>query len=239
MVEISAPIAFIAGLVSFFSPCVVPLIPAYVGYITGVSVGDLKNKGNKPFFKKIVVSSLFYILGFSVVFVLLGSISASLGLFLRRNNLAIQKIGGVVIIILGLQFADIIHFSFLNHQKQFKVPKWIDSLGNLRSFFLGIIFALVWTPCVGAVLGSILALAASTQTLSGGAILLFFYSLGISIPFLLIALTLATAPKYISWISKNVGIISKISGLLLAILGVLILTNTYKYLNSWFFAILR
>lgn len=237
MVEVSIPIAFAAGLVSFFAPCVVPLIPAYVGYVTGVSLDELKNKGYKPFFKKILLSSIFYILGFSIIFVLLGSISASIGLILRRNGQLIQKLGGIVIIILGLQFADILHIPFLNFQRQPKIPNWIKKLGYLRSFFLGLVFATVWTPCVGAVLGSILALSASTQTAAGGAVLLFVYSLGISMPFLVIALTLASVPRYISWIGKNIGIISKIAGLLLALLGVLLLTDTYKYLNSWLFEV--
>ncbi|MBL7036596.1 sulfite exporter TauE/SafE family protein [Candidatus Microgenomates bacterium] len=237
MVEVSIPIAFVAGLVSFFAPCVVPLIPAYVGYVTGVSLSELKKNGHKPYFKKILISSIFYILGFSIVFVLLGSITAGVGVVLRRNGQLIQRIGGIIIIILGLQFADVFKLPFLNYQKQFKIPAWIDKLGNLRSFFLGLVFAIVWTPCVGAILGSILALSISTQTALGGAVLLFVYSLGISIPFLIISLTLASAPKYISWIGKHIGIISKIAGILLAILGVLLLTDTYKYLNSWLFEV--
>lgn len=237
MVELSIPIAFVAGLVSFFAPCVVPLIPAYVGYVTGVSLTELKKKGYKPYFKKILTSSIFYILGFSIVFVALGSISAGIGFFLRRNSSLIQRIGGMIIIILGLQFADIFKIPFLNFQKKVKIPVWVNKLGNLRSFFLGLVFAVVWTPCVGAILGSILALAASTQTALGGAVLLFTYSLGISVPFLIISLTLASAPKYIGWISKHIGVISKIAGILLAILGTLLLTDTYKYLNSWLFEV--
>ena len=237
MIDLNFPIAFGAGLVSFFAPCVIPLLPAYVAYVTGVSIGDLKEKGYTPYIKKILASSVFYILGFSVIFVLLGTAAGSIGLILRRHSSLIQKIGGFIILVFGLQFAGILHIPFLAKQTGFKLPDWTSKLGHFRAFFVGLVFATAWTPCVGAVLGSILALAAVSGTAIQGASLLFVYSLGISIPFLIVSLTLASAPKYLAFISKNIGIISKIAGIILALLGLLLLTNTYRYLNSWLFEI--
>lgn len=237
MTDLNYLVALSAGLVSFFAPCVVPLIPAYVGYVTGVSVNELKEKGYTPFIKKLLVSSLFYILGFSIVFVLLGTAAASIGASLRRYDFIIQRVGGLIILILGLEFAGILRIPFLAKQKVFQLPSWTGGLGYFRSFFIGLVFATAWTPCVGAVLGSILTLAAVSGTALKGASLLFIYSLGISIPFMIVSLTLASAPRYISFIGKRIGIISKIAGILLAILGLLLLTDTYKILNGWLFKI--
>ena len=237
MFDLNFPVAFGAGLVSFFAPCVVPLLPAYVGYVTGVSLKDLKEQGYAPYRRKLIVTSLFYILGFSVVFVLLGTAAASIGSALRRYDFLIQRIGGLIILILGLEFAGILHLPFLTRQKQFQLPTWTEKLGHARAFFIGLVFATAWTPCVGAVLGSILTLAAVSGTAVTGASLLFVYSLGISVPFLVVSLTLASAPKYLSFISRHIGVISKVAGIILAILGALLLTDTYKFLNSFLFGI--
>lgn len=235
MFDVNIPIALGAGLVSFFAPCVVPLLPAYIGYVTGVSVKELKEKGYAKFRKQMLVSSLFYILGFSIVFVLLGTAVASLGVVLRRYDFLIQRIGGVIILILGLEFAGFLNLPFLAKTRQFALPSWVNKLGELRAFVVGLVFATVWTPCVGAILGSILTLAAVSGTAFRGATLLFVYSLGISLPFLIVSMTLMAAPKYLSFINRHIGKISKFAGIILAILGLLLLTDTYKYLNSWLF----
>ena len=235
MFDINLPIAFGAGLVSFFAPCVVPLLPAYVGYVTGVSAKELKEQGYAKYRKQMIVSSLFYILGFSIVFVLLGTTVASLGAVFVKYGRLIQRVGGFIILIFGLEFAGFFNFPILAKTKQFTLPSWVNKLGNLRAFFVGVVFATAWTPCVGAILGSILALAAISGTAVRGATLLFVYSLGISLPFMIVSLTLAAAPKYLSFISKHIGKIARVSGIILAILGLLLLTDTYKYLNSWLF----
>lgn len=235
MVDINIFIAFSAGVVSFFAPCVVPLLPAYIGYVTGVSVNDLKEKGQSTFTRKIVMTSILYILGFSIVFVLLGTAAAGFGQIFRQYDELIQRVGGLIILVLGLEFAGFLKIPLLAKQKQFKLPNWVNRLGHFRAFFVGLVFATAWTPCVGAVLGSILALAATTTTAVRGAFLLFVYSLGISIPFLVVSLTLAQAPKYLSILNKHIGKIAKISGVILVLLGLLLLTDTYKYLNSWLF----
>lgn len=237
MPSLNFPIAFSAGLVSFFAPCVIPLLPAYIAYVTGVSLDELKQKGYAPYIKKLLLSSIFYILGFSLVFAVLGTAAGGIGISLRRYDAIIERVGGAIILFLGLEFAGILNLPFLARQKQFKLPAWTDNLGYFRAFFIGIVFALAWTPCVGAVLGSILSLAAVTETAMGGALLLFIYSLGISIPFLIASLTLASLPKYLKVFTKHIGVISRAAGILLAALGVLLLTDTYKYLNSWLFEI--
>ena len=237
MIDVNLPVAFGAGVVSFFAPCVLPLLPAYIGYVTGVSVKDLKEEGYSPYLKKVLLTSIFYILGFSIVFVLLGTAAASFGVTLRRYDDIIQRVGGLIILILGLEFAGVFHLPFLSRQKGFKLPAWTKNLGYLRAFFVGLIFATAWTPCVGAVLGSILTLAAVTGTVVEGATLLFVYSLGISIPFLIVSMTLASAPRYLSVIGRHIGVISRVAGFILAILGLLLLTDTYKYLNAWLFRV--
>lgn len=227
--------AFSAGLMSFFAPCVVPLLPAYVAYVTGVSLGGLK-KGEYTSYKgRVLASSFFYILGFSIIFVILGALAGSLGAILRNYYRVIQVIGGLLIVIFGLEFAEVVNINFLARQHQLTLPQWIDKLGNLRSFLIGVIFALTWTPCVGVVLGSILALAAVSSTALSGAFLLFVYSLGIAVPFAVVALTLSQAPRYLKSLNRYIPFISKIAGLLLVVLGLLLLTDTYKYLNAWLF----
>lgn len=228
-------IAFGAGLVSFFAPCVVPLLPAYIGYVTGVSLQELQEKGSKPFLKKIAVSSIFYILGFSIIFVILGTAAAGLGTIFRRHALLIQRIGGFIILIFGLEFSGILNLRFLARERSLKLPDSINKFHNLRSFLIGVVFAFTWTPCVGAVLGSILALAAVSGTAARGAFLLFVYSLGISVPFFVLSVSLGFAQKLVKKISKNINVVSKVAGIILAILGLLLLTDTYKYVNLWLF----
>lgn len=237
MLDLNFSVAFGAGVVSFFAPCVVPLLPAYIGYVTGVSLNELKEKGYAPFRKELLASSVLYILGFSIVFVLMGTAAASIGSALRRYDFLIQRVGGLIILILGLEFAGILHLPFLARERKFQLPAWTEKLGYSRAFFIGIVFATAWTPCVGAVLGSILALAAVSGTALRGATMLFVYSLGISIPFMIVSLTLASAPKYLSFISRHIAVIVRIAGLILAALGILLLTDTYKYLNSWLFEV--
>lgn len=235
MGDINIAVAFGAGVVSFFAPCVVPLLPAYIGYVTGVSFKDLQDRGYAPYRKKLIVSSLLYILGFSLVFVLLGTAAASIGAALRRYDRIIQIVGGLLIIVLGFEFSGLVNIPFLARQRQFSLPAWTKKFGQLRSLLVGVVFATAWTPCVGAVLGSILALAAVSASVARGALLLFVYSLGISVPFMIVSLSLASAPKYLKLIQSRIGIIAKIAGLILVLLGALLLTDTYKYLNSWLF----
>lgn len=237
MFDISFPVAFVSGVVSFFAPCVVPLLPAYVGYVTGVSAKDLHEHGYEKYRTQLIVSSVFYIIGFSIIFVILGTAAAGLGQALRQFGNIIRIVGGALILVLGLNFAGFLKIPALATEHKLQLPSWVEHLGYGRAFLIGIVFATAWTPCVGAILGAILSLAAVTQTAYTGAALLFVYSLGISIPFMLVSLTLAQAPRYLSVISRNIGPISKVAGLILALLGLLLLTDTYKFVNAWLFEI--
>lgn len=237
MFDLSFPIAFVSGIISFFAPCVVPLLPAYIGYVTGVSLKDLELYGIEKYRNKLLLSGIFYILGFSIIFVILGTAAAGIGQILRQFDEAIRIVGGALTLVLGLSFAGFLKIPFLSLERKLQLPSWVEHLGYGRAFLIGVVFATAWTPCVGAVLGVILALAAVSQTATTGAALLFVYSLGISLPFMLVALTLAQAPKYLSFVSRYIGTISKLAGLLLALLGLLLLTNTYRFVNAWLFEI--
>lgn len=235
MFDVGFVAAFFAGVVSFFAPCVVPLLPAYVGYVTGVSLKDLEEHGYSQYRKQMILSSIFYILGFALIFTILGTAAAGLGGIVRGNGRQIQIVGGIAMIIFGLEFAGVIHINLLGKERRFRIPSWAENLGYFRAFFIGVVFAVAWAPCVGAVLGSILALAAVSGTASTGALLLFTYSLGISIPFLIVSLTLASAPKYLHSMNKYVGILSKIAGFVLALLGVLLVSGWYGYVNTFLY----
>lgn len=237
MIDVNIFIAFMAGLVSFIAPCIIPLVPAYISYVAGVSSRDLKEKGFAFYRNKIILSSLFYILGFSSIFVILGTVAASISAVIIVNTSLIQKIGGLFMIILGLEFAGIFHLSFLQRGYKLKIPSWAERFGYLRAFLVGVVFATAWTPCVGVVLGSILTLAAVSQTAVVGATLLFFYSLGISLPFFILSVLLASAPKHIKFFSKYSHRISRISGVVFALIGLMLFTNTYRYLNGWLFEV--
>lgn len=237
MPDISFPIAFFSGVISFFAPCVVPLLPAYVGYVTGVSAGELAEFGLEKYRKKLILSSIFYILGFSLVFVALGTAAGGIGYLLRQFNDTVRMAGGGLIFLLGLNFAGILNIPTLSREHKFGLPAWTGHFGYGRAFLIGVVFAAAWTPCIGAILGTILALAAVSKTAVAGAALLFVYSLGISAPFIIVSLTLAQAPRYIPVISRNIGHISRVAGIVLAILGLLLLTNTYRFVNAWLFQI--
>ncbi|OGM02303.1 hypothetical protein A2115_00985 [Candidatus Woesebacteria bacterium GWA1_41_8] len=237
MFTISVPVAFVAGMISFFAPCVLPLVPAYVGFVVGVTAQEIKKTGSHHYRFKILISSLFYILGFSTVFVILGTTAGGLGVLFRQNLIFLQRVGGLIIILLGLEFSGFFNLGFLNVERRVKLPARFDRLGYTKPFFVGVVFAFAWTPCVGAILGSILALAAVNGTILYGAYLLFVYSLGISLPFLIVALTLAQAPQYLKPLSKYSGVIAKAAGIVLVILGTLLIFDLYKYVNSLFLKI--
>lgn len=239
--EISFLTAFFGGIVSFFAPCVVPLLPAYIGYITGVSFKELQKNPSK-YRARLLFSSLFYILGFSAVFVMLGVTAGGIGQFLRLYSDWVRVAGGILIVILGMNLLidDLFpKFGFLVSLGNTRTVLWLSKLriGYLQGFAIGVIFATVWMPCVGYILGSILALAAVSQTALTGGLLLFVYSLGIALPFLMIAFTVGYTPFYLKRIMRYTALISKISGFLLIALGILLLTDTYKYVNGFVFNI--
>lgn len=226
MIELNFFVAFTGGLVSFFAPCVVPLLPTYVAYIFGVG---MKDRG------KVLEASIFYLLGFSLIFILLGASAATIGGFLRSLDFWLIKLGGIIVILFGLEMLGLFYIPFPSFVSSPAVPGFVRNITAGRSFFLGVIFSLIWTPCIGAVLGSILLLAGSTGDATSGAFLLFVYSLGISLPFLLVAILISRSQAVLDRLKQVTPVVSKIAGVLLIAMGILLLTDTFKYLNGWIF----
>ena len=218
-------IAFGAGLISFLSPCVLPLIPGYISYISGQSLQEILNKKEINFFPLIL-----FCLGFSTVFVLLGASASFLGQTLLQNSEILRIVAGIVIIIFSLQLIGIINIPYLNFEKRFDAK---ESRNILFPYVIGVAFGFGWTPCIGPILGSILALASIEETLTRAVILLILYSLGLAIPFVLSGYLIQKFLLFSKNFRKNINIISKIGGIILLVTGILILTNQLQAIGFY------
>ena len=218
-------IAFGAGLISFLSPCVLPLIPGYVSFISGQSLQEILKS------KKIdILPLILFCFGFSTVFIILGASASFLGQTLLQNSETLRVIAGVVIIIFSLQLIGLINISYLNFEKRFEAKK---SKNILFPYLIGLAFGFGWTPCIGPILGSILALASIEETLSKAIILLTFYSIGLAIPFVLSGYLIQRFLVFSKNFKKNINLISKIGGTILLITGILILTNQLQTIGFY------
>jgi len=218
-------IALGAGLVSFLSPCVLPLIPGYISYISGSSLNELIEKKSINLFPIIL-----FTVGFSIVFIIFGAASTFLGQVLLKNSYDLRVAAGLIIVILSLHIIGVINIKFLNYEKRIQTK----SNSNFYSpILIGMAFAFGWTPCIGPILGSILVLAATEESLSKGIILLFSYSLGLAIPFILSGYLIQRFLLFSKNFKKNIGLVSKIGGIILLITGVLILTNQLQALGYY------
>ena len=218
-------IAFGAGLISFLSPCVLPLIPGYISFISGMSLNELLEK------KKInLIPLILFTLGFSFVFIMFGAAASYLGQVLLQNSQLLRIIAGIIIIIFSLQLIGLINISYLNFEKKIYTKKnnniWF-------SFIIGMAFGFGWTPCIGPILGSILALASTEETIFKAIILLSFYSLGLAIPFILSGYLMQKFLMFSKNFRKNINLVSKIGGVILLITGILILTNQLQVLGYY------
>ena len=218
-------IAFGAGLISFLSPCVLPLIPGYISFISGASLNELLED------KKInILPLILFALGFSFVFIMFGAAASYLGQVLLQNSQTLRIIAGLVIIIFSLQLIGIININFLNFEKKIYTKKnnnvWF-------SFVVGMAFGFGWTPCIGPILGSILALASTEETIFKAIILLSFYSLGLAIPFILSGYLMQKFLMFSKNFKKNINFVSKSGGIILLITGILILTNQLQVLGYY------
>jgi len=218
-------IAFGAGLISFLSPCVLPLIPGYISYISGQSLQEILNKKEINFFPLIL-----FCLGFSTVFVLLGASASFLGQTLLQNSEILRIVAGIVIIIFSLQLIGIINIPYLNFEKRFDAK---ESRNILFPYVIGVAFGFGWTPCIGPILGSILALASIEETLTRAVVLLILYSLGLAIPFVLSGYLIQRFLLFSKNFRKNINLISKIGGIILLITGILILTNQLQAIGFY------
>jgi len=229
--ELSLLIVFAAGLLSFLSPCVVPLIPGYIAFVSGISIDEMTSRdsaGKKMAYA--MLSSVMFVLGFSIVFVVLGASATWLGGFLVQRLPLLISIAGGVIIFFGLQQIGLFKWGFLLSTKQIDLPA--EKLGLLKAPLLGAAFAFGWTPCVGPILAAILTYAGTMETVGKGAMLLTIYSAGLGIPFLLTTLAMGGFLKFFSRIKKYLNIIQKISGALLIILGILMITGKMTLIIS-------
>lgn len=231
--QINIFIAFIAGIASFLAPCVIPLVPAYVSYITGVSVAELESSTFTKYRSQIILNSLFYIVGFSLIFILLGLGAAAISQILVLNRILLIRIGGILIIVFGLYSMGLFNrFALTQREFRFQLPDNTRRIKYLGPFLLGCTFALAWTPCVGAVFASILTLAASSGTIGQGAFLLFVYSLGISLPFFLIAITIGQSYHLLRQLGPRLHTINFVAGIFLVALGVVMVSGKYDVFNG-------
>ncbi|MDB3970599.1 cytochrome c biogenesis protein CcdA [Candidatus Pelagibacter sp.] len=218
-------IAFGAGLISFLSPCVLPLIPGYVSFISGQSLQNILKS------KKInILPLILFCFGFSTVFIILGASASFLGQTLLQNSEILRIIAGIIIIIFSLQLVGVINIPYLNYEKRFDAR---ESRNILFPYVIGLAFGFGWTPCIGPILGSILALASIEETLSRAILLLSFYSLGLAIPFVLSGYLIQRFLLFSKNFKKNINIISKIGGIILLITGILILTNQLQAIGFY------
>ncbi|MDH7499393.1 MAG: cytochrome c biogenesis protein CcdA [candidate division NC10 bacterium] len=229
---VSYLVAFSAGLLSFASPCVLPLIPAYITFITGLSLADLTKGDRRSTLRKATIfNSLFFILGFSTVFVALGASASLLGKFLLDYQYILSKVGGVLIILFGLFIAGFFRLDFLYREKRIHLKG--KPAGYLGSLFVGATFALGWTPCVGPILSAILLYASTCQSVASGIALLGTYSLGLAIPFFLSSLALNSFIIYMDRARRYIRAISVFSGVFLILIGLLILTDYFRTVSNF------
>ena len=210
-------IAFGAGLISFLSPCVLPLIPGYISFISGQSLNELVES------KKVnLIPLLLFSLGFSFVFISFGAAASALGKILLQNSNYLRIVAGTIIVIFSLQLLGIINIGFLNFEKKYYTNK---STKPLFVFIMGMAFGFGWTPCIGPILGSILALASIEESILKGIVMLSFYSLGLAIPFIISGFLIQKFLLFSKNFKKNINKVSKVGGIVLLITGILILTN--------------
>ncbi len=227
-VEVGVFIAFTAGIFSFLSPCVLPLVPSYLTFVTGMSLEDLQEGVDR---RTTFTHSLLFVVGFSSIFILLGASASFLGQFFRAYEVWITRVGGVIIILLGMHLAGVFRMTPLLREKRLHLND--KPAGYLGTLGVGVAFGAGWTPCIGPALGAILTYGMAQDTMWAGVGLLTVYSLGLAIPFLLASLALdwflQTFQKFRAWIP----VVEKASGVLLILLGILLLTGQFTLLASW------
>ena len=228
MIEII--LALGAGLISFLSPCVLPLIPGYVSYVSGSSLKELTESKNIN-----ITPIVLFTVGFSIVFILFGAAATFIGQLLLDNSFELRIIAGVIIIIFSLQILGVINLNILNYEKRFYTK---NNIGFFGPVIVGFAFGFGWTPCIGPILGSILALASTEESINRGIMLLFFYSLGLAIPFILSGYLIQKFLVFSKNIKQKINVITKIGGFLLFLTGILILTNQLQALGYYLLEVL-
>jgi cytochrome c-type biogenesis protein len=219
-------VAFSAGVLSFLSPCVLPLVPSYLGFLTGMTADEVSGRRHLA-----VIHALLFVAGFSLIFILLGASATALGKALNYYKDWIQRIGGVLIILFGLVCLDVIKLGFLKQEKRFQLKD--KPVGFLGSVLVGVAFGAGWTPCIGPILGSVLGLAATEADLSKGVLLLAMYSAGLALPFILAALALDRFFNWFQRFRRYLPWVLRVSGILLILVGLLMVTGSFTRLAGW------
>ena len=222
----SFALAFVAGLLSFLSPCVLPLIPSYVGFLTGLTLEELEVRRGTA-----LAHALWFVAGFSLIFIALGATASALGVLLLRSQVWIGRIGGGVVILFGLYLLGVVRPGLLMRERKVQLAR--KPLGYLGSAFVGITFGAAWTPCIGPILGAILTLAAAQASVGHGAALLTAYSAGLALPFVVTALAL---DRFLAWFQRfrpYLAWVERSAGVLLILLGLLLVTDRFTLLAGW------
>ena len=219
-------VAFAAGLLSFLSPCVLPLVPSYIGFLTGMSLPEVSGRRRAA-----LAHALLFVLGFSLVFILLGASATALGRALNYYQVWLQRVGGVLIIAFGLVCLGVIRVGALNQERRVQVER--KPVGYLGSALVGMAFAAGWTPCIGPVLGGILGLAATSQDVTRGMLLLGVYSAGLAVPFLIAAVALESFLSWFQRFRRFLPWVMRVSGVLLIFVGLLMVTGEFTRLAGW------
>lgn len=219
-------VAFAGGLLSFLSPCVLPLVPSYLGFITGFTINEMTDRRRMA-----MIHALLFVLGFTIIFMLFGATATALGRVLKYYEIWFQRIGGVLIILFGLYCLGVFKLAFLDQDARLHLDR--KPVGYLGTVLVGMVFAAGWTPCIGPILGGILGLAATEAELSRGMVLLFAYSLGLAVPFLIAAWA---AEAFLDWFKRFrrfLPWVQRVSGVLLIFVGILMATGKFTRLAAW------
>jgi cytochrome c-type biogenesis protein len=224
--SVGIPLAFAAGVLSFLSPCVLPLIPSYISFITGLSLDDAGARRWVAF-----THALMFVLGFTVIFILLGASATAVGALLRQHRVWLERVGGGLIVVFGLYLLGVFQLGALARERRFHIQD--KPLGYLGSGLVGLAFGAGWSPCIGPILGAVLAYTSATATLGQGVVLLLSYSLGLGVPFLLAALAVE---RFVGWFQRYrrlIPVMTKLSGAVLILVGGLLATGYFTLLASW------
>ncbi len=228
--EIKYTAAFVAGLLSFFSPCILPLVPSYFSFITGVSLDDMSNSPNSITRGKIIISTLAFVLGFSLVFVLLGASAAYFSSFFQGARDYIRIVGGILVLVLGLHLMGVFRIRFLEMEKRVHLQQ--KPVHMFGAFIIGMAFGAGWSPCIGPLLGSILILAGNQDTVRQGIWLLMIYSAGVALPFMILSFVVHFLVRFVRRANKVLRYVNIGAGALLIITGLLLITDKMKLLAT-------
>ncbi len=235
MISLASLVAtFVAGLASFLAPCSVPLLPAYLSAVSGAAAADLADHTRRRDFRgRLLAGSLLYVAGFTTVFILLGIGAAGIGHSVRQAERAVEIVGGVLLVVFGLIVCGVLRLPILERVRGLSLPDRLRNRGVAGAYLVGVVFGIGWTPCVGPYLGAAFVLAASSAHVASGAVLLAAYSIGLGLPFVVIALLYASLPNLPRRLSGLSGPLTRVGGILTVALGVLLLSGWYTHLTSY------